>query len=95
MKKVLEKLEALDRKLTATLLMNKEFLDLKEAAIYLNLSRSALYKITSNRAISFYQPGGKKIFFKREELDQWILSGNNENKADLDHIFSKSLKSKL
>ena len=92
MKKVIEKLEALDRKLTATLITNKKFLDLNEAAIYLNLSRSALYKLTSNRAISFYQPGGKKIFFKREQLDQWIQSGNNQNEAELNQIFSRQLK---
>ena len=52
----------------------KEFLTLKEAAIYLSLSKSALYKKTSNKEILYYVPGGKVIYFLKENLDQWILN---------------------
>lgn len=52
----------------------KEVLSLNEAAEYLNLSRSALYKLTSARRIPFYRPNGKKIYFRRADLIQWVES---------------------
>lgn len=92
MKNLLKKLELLEKKLTVTLLMNKEFLDLKEATSYLNLSKSALYKLTSQKVIPFYQPGGKKIFFRRKDLDQWILSGVDDKATDLKNILKTTIK---
>ncbi len=53
----------------------KEFMTVDELADYLGLSKSAVYKITSKKEIPFYNPGGKKIYFKRIEVDAWIESG--------------------
>lgn len=50
----------------------KEILTIEEAKDYLQLSKSCIYKLTSKREIPFYIPGGKKIYFKRSELDFWI-----------------------
>ncbi len=50
----------------------KEFITVDELADYLGLSKSAVYKITSKKEIPFYNPGGKKIYFKRIEVDAWI-----------------------
>lgn len=52
----------------------KDYIDVKEAASYLNISKSAIYKMTSNRQLPFYNPGGKKIYFKKSELNNWIES---------------------
>lgn len=43
-----------------------------EAASYLGMTRQALYKLTSARAIPFTQdtPGGR-CWFRRSELDRW------------------------
>ena len=40
----------------------KKWLNLDEAAEYLELSKSRIYELTGNRKINFYQPGGKRIF---------------------------------
>jgi excisionase family DNA binding protein len=53
--------------------LQKESLTLSEAAKYLSMSESYLYKLTSNRTIEFSKPGGKVIYFKREVLDKFIL----------------------
>lgn len=53
----------------------KEFMTVDEIADYLGLSKSAVYKITSKKEIPFYNPGGKKIYFKRTEVDAWIEAG--------------------
>lgn len=50
----------------------KEFMTVDEIADYLGLSKSAIYKLTSKRELPFYNPGGKKIYFKREEIDAWV-----------------------
>jgi excisionase family DNA binding protein len=52
---------------------SKDIFTLKEAAEYTQLSESFLYKLSSNRSIRHYKPG-KHIFFKKEDLDQFILS---------------------
>ena len=53
-------------------LLKKEMLTLSEASIYLDMSSSHLYKLTSGRQVPHYCPNGKKLYFKRSELDQWL-----------------------
>lgn len=55
----------------------KEVLTLEEAAIYLGVSKSSLYKMTHQRAIPFYKPNNKLVYFERSEL----LGGLRQNKA--------------
>ena len=71
---IIKKLEELQDAIARQQILQKEYLDVREAAVYLNLSTSALYKMTSGNSVPFYQPGGKKIYFKRAELDNWISS---------------------
>lgn len=57
-------------------LYEKKALTLDEAARYLNISKSSLYKLTHKKQIPFNQPGGKVIFFRRTDLDNWALNHN-------------------
>lgn len=50
----------------------KNFLTVKEAARELGLSVSTLYKMVLKKEIPFYKPNGKILYFKREELMDWI-----------------------
>ena len=43
-----------------------------EAAKYLGLRPSYLYKLMMRRAIPYYKPNGKLCFFAREDLDAWL-----------------------
>jgi excisionase family DNA binding protein len=54
-------------------LSEKEILSLSEAAKFLNVSKSCIYKITSQKQIPHYIPGGKKIYFKKSDLEDWLL----------------------
>ena len=54
------------------LFMTKEILSLDEASIFLNASKSQLYKLTRTLAIPHYKPGGKAIYFYRSEILEWI-----------------------
>ncbi len=71
--------------------LSKEILTLDEGAEYLNLSKSALYKMTSKKEISFYNPGGKKIYFKKSELENWILSSKSNSIKEIDDEISSYL----
>lgn len=94
--KRLDEIEALLRKQYA---LNKEILTLEEAADFLSLSKSAIYKLTSKKEIPYYTPGGKKIFFKRIELENWVLTSKSVSVGEVDDeissYLSRTQKSKL
>jgi excisionase family DNA binding protein len=48
-----------------------EFLNVDEAADFLNLSKSAIYKRTMANELPFYK-SGRKLSFRREELANFI-----------------------
>jgi len=70
---VLQKLESIEAMLIEQNLLRKEALNFNEGCQYLDLSASHLYKLTSSGDIPHYKPNGKKIYFNRKELDQWLL----------------------
>lgn len=45
----------------------------QEGCNYCGVSASFMYKQTSRGKIKFYKPEGKIIFFKKEDLDTWML----------------------
>lgn len=61
----------------------KDILTLEEAAQYTGLTKSALYKLTSTRQIPFSKPKGKMCFFKREDIEQWMMSNPVATNAEL------------
>lgn len=55
-----------------TIFCTKEVLTSDEAARYLGISKSYLYKLTMQQKIPHYKPMGKMCYFNREELEQWL-----------------------
>lgn len=53
-----------------------DFLSVTEAASFVNLKPSTLYKLVSSRKIPFHKPG-KQLYFKPSELRGWIELGRN------------------
>lgn len=62
-----ERIDALE----GIFLCQKEIFNFEEAASYLNMSRSTLYKLTSSKSIPHYKPN-RFVFFEKAELDKWI-----------------------
>ncbi|MCT4137688.1 helix-turn-helix domain-containing protein [Elizabethkingia anophelis] len=87
-------LQELDEKINTLSLSAKEILNFEEAAIYLQTSRSYLYKLTSSKTIPHYKPTGKLIFFKKSELDEWIMSGKQKTKEETSQIYLSNLGKK-
>ncbi|HBI39989.1 MAG TPA: DNA-binding protein, partial [Tenacibaculum sp.] len=68
--KILKKLFELETLINNQEVLLKQVLNLNEAAKYLDISKSHLYKLTSRKEIPFYCPQGKRLYFKKDELDQ-------------------------
>ena len=58
---------------TATLLKVKEVYNTAEACLFLGVKRSYLYELVRNRRIPHCKSrGGKLIYFKRKDLEEWM-----------------------
>lgn len=62
--------------------MLDEVIDADEAAQLLHIAKQTLYTLTSKRKIPFYKQG-KKILFKRSELEQWLTKGKHIDHRDI------------
>ena len=81
---IIQKLESIEKMLTEQGLLKKEVLTFNEAAGYLEVSHSHLYKMTSSAIVPFYKPNGKKIYFRRKELDVWLLSNRVDSREEIE-----------
>ena len=68
-KNVFDKLTAIETLLLAT---QPKPLTLKEAAAFLDFSRSYLYRLTSQGRVPCYKPEGKRVYFDRADLVKWL-----------------------
>lgn len=68
-----------------TIFCTKEVLTSEEAARYLGVSKSCLYKWTMSRQIPHYKsPTGKMCFFNRQEVEAWMMSNRVATDAELE-----------
>lgn len=81
---ILDKLTEIANKLDEQNILQKTVLNLSEAAKYLDISESHLYKLTSTRQIPHFCPQGKKLYFRREELDQWLQRNRQSSSDEID-----------
>ena len=84
MEEIIERLNAIERKLDELAALNKDVLNFKEAARYLDISPSHLYKLTYSKQIPHYKPRGKQVYFERRELDKWLLQNRQTTKAEIE-----------
>jgi excisionase family DNA binding protein len=82
MQLILDEMKELKSLLIEQGILKKDVLSLEEAGKYLDFSKSTLYKLTSNREIPFYCPHGKRIYFKRQELDLWLLRNKSISNSE-------------
>jgi excisionase family DNA binding protein len=78
---IIQKLANIETMLQQQNLLRKDVLNLNEACSYLDISASHLYKMTSQKLIPHFCPQGKKLYFNRTQLDEW-LQRNRQDSAD-------------
>ncbi|RDV15478.1 DNA-binding protein [Pontibacter diazotrophicus] len=59
------------------------FLNLKQAASFLQIPESTLYGYTSKRLIPHYKRG-KRLVFKQADLEQWLSEGKKKTVAEIE-----------
>jgi excisionase family DNA binding protein len=84
MDEIIIRLQKLESLIIEQNLANKQILNFNEASKYLELSHSHLYKLTSASSITFYKPTGKKLYFKREDLDNFRLRNRSASISEIE-----------
>lgn len=68
-----EEITAIADRVSANISGNaKEVLTSEEAARFMGISRSQLYKLTMRKEVPHFKPAGKYVYFNRTELEQWL-----------------------
>jgi excisionase family DNA binding protein len=84
-----KRLDTIERLLTEQSLSTKEILNFNEAAMFLDISHSHLYKLTSQKQIPHFCPQGKRLYFKREEIQSWLLRNRQDEAETIEERLSK------
>lgn len=66
-----------------TIFCTKEVLTSDEAAKYMGISKSYLYKLTMKQEIPHFKPMGKMCYFNRMELEQWLQNNRVATSSEI------------
>ena len=80
-KQISEQLERIER---GVLLRSKEVLTIEECAMLTGMAVKNLYRHTSDRTIPFYKPMGGKVYFRKEEIERWMLRNRQPTKDEVE-----------
>lgn len=81
---MIEELKQVANFITAnTIFCTKEVLTSDEAAKYMGISKSYLYKLTMRQQIPHYKPMGKMCYFNRAELEKWLQSNRVSTDSEI------------
>ena len=69
---------------------DKNILTVEDLMDYTGFSQKQIYKLTSIRAIQHYKPSGRKLFFKKDEIDDWITQGRVHTISELNNQIPES-----
>ena len=72
----------------------KRVLTFKEGCEYLGYKKSYVYKLTSTGILPFSKPNGKRLFFEKEKLENWMLRNSNTGYSEKQSIASTYVKAK-
>ena len=81
---LIQKLERIETLIEQQGILRKDVLNFNEACQYLGLSQSHMYKLTSSKSIPHFCPQGKRLYFKRTELDEWLLRNRTDTQDEID-----------
>ena len=69
----------------------KQVLTLEEAALFMGISKSSLYKMTHRHELPFFRPNGKLIYFEKAELLKWMRQNRNMSEAETKETAAQKL----
>lgn len=81
------RIEVLENTLSAA----KEVLTLEEAALFMGISKSSLYKMTHRHELPFFRPNSKLIYFEKAELLKWMRQNRSMSEAETKEAAAQKL----
>lgn len=79
-----ERLDRIEELLKKQSLYSKDIFNIEELAEYIGMSISYIYKIHCKNEIPSYKPNGKTLFFKRTEIDLWLLRNRQSTNEEIE-----------
>ncbi|MCR9065892.1 MAG: helix-turn-helix domain-containing protein [Cytophagales bacterium] len=83
MKEIFKRFDEIEELILRQTIASKSVLTVDEASVYLDLKPNYIYKLTHRKIIPYHKPGGKKIYFRKNDLDQFLLEGHVDSKKDI------------
>lgn len=81
---IIKELQELKKLIQEQNLQQKEILTLVEAAKYLGMSTSTLYKFSHQGILPKTCPNGKRIYFMRSSLDEFMRKGRKASNKEIE-----------
>lgn len=79
--KILEQLQQIQQCL---LLQVKQVLNIKEAAIILGMKPDTVRGMVNKHTIPFYKPNRNLLYFRKEELEQWMMQNRTSTDEEIE-----------
>ncbi len=83
LRKAVDGLKQEIEKVKSVVYASKEVLNLEEAAMFLGISKSSLYKMTHNHVIPYFRPNNKMVYFEKSELLKWLRQNPIASQAQI------------
>ena len=71
-----------------------EILSTDKAAQFTGFSRTYIYRLVHNQKIPCYKPTGKRLFFKKSELEEFLLNGRQATSCELSDMADEILNNR-
>jgi len=81
---LMQKLERIENLIEEQGILKKDVLNFSETCKYLGLSKSHLYKLTSSKSIPHFCPQGKRLYFKRTDMGDWLLRNRQDTQDEIE-----------
>lgn len=68
----------------------RQYLNVVETSVYTGFTPKYIYQLVHRGEIPFYKPTGRKLFFKIEDLDEWIAISKFKSVNEIYQDFQNS-----
>ncbi len=85
---ILERLDRMEKAInnlnpSDTINVEEKTMDIIELANYIKVAKTSIYGLTNQKKIPHYKLG-KKLYFKKSEIDEWIFSKRIKTRDDIE-----------
>lgn len=90
-----KELRTIESMLTILLTLQSEVLTVDALSILTGWSKGNIYKKTSANLLPYYKPNGKTIYFKKSEIEQFLLSNRQTPSSEIEDKARRYVNNKL